>query len=69
MGGDVVSPAIQPDFTLTIPGLRHGFDFQFGMRNIFNSRIYDPVALNDFVDVMPRPGREIFLRVMWRTAD
>jgi predicted DNA-binding protein (MmcQ/YjbR family) len=56
MDGDVLSAVLEPDATFTTSNLGHGFDLQFGVRNLFNQRVYDPMALNDFVELMPRPG-------------
>ena len=67
--GDVVPWAAKTDVTLTTSNLGRGFDLQFGVRNLFDRKIWDPVALNDLVDVMPRPGRQVFLRLIWRSED
>jgi hypothetical protein len=69
MHGSALSAVLEPDITLATGGLGHGFDVQFGVRNLFNQAIHDPVALNDFIDVMPRPGRTLFVRMIWRTND
>jgi outer membrane receptor protein involved in Fe transport len=69
MNGEAISGAFEPDLTFTTNHLWTGLNLQFGIRNLFNRTIYDPVALNAAVDVLPRPGRTLFLRVIWRTDD
>jgi outer membrane receptor protein involved in Fe transport len=69
MNGNALSGALEPDLTLTTRNLGAGFDLQFGVRNLFNRTIYDPAALNYIADVMPRPGRTLFLRLTWRLDD
>jgi outer membrane cobalamin receptor len=64
-----LASVFKPDVTLTTDRLARGFDLQLGVRNLFDHRIYDPVALNENVPVIPRPGREIFLRLIWRSDD
>ena len=69
LNGGSVAGALQSDVTLTTTNLGRGFDLQFGVRNLLGRDNYDPVALNRFVDLMPRPARTFFVRVLWRTDD
>lgn len=57
--------AVTEDLTVTTHHLGRDYDLQFGVRNLMDRRYEDPVALNDLVDVMRRPGRSFFLRVLW----
>lgn len=53
------------DLTFTTNFPDKSFDLQFGIRNLFDRRFFDPIALNGIVDAAPRPGRTFFLRVLW----
>ena len=69
ISGNALPSAMKADFTLTTNNLVRGFDLQFGVRNLFNQHSYDPAPMNQFVGVMPRPGRALFVRLIWRADD
>jgi outer membrane receptor protein involved in Fe transport len=52
------------DFTLTSKRLLSNFDIRLGLRNAFNLRYSEPVALNPTVDSMPQPGRTFFVELI-----
>lgn len=53
------------DGTLTTNRLHRNFDVQFGVRNLFNRRYRDPLSWEHPAAWMPRPGRTVFLRLLW----
>lgn len=59
-----VTPVYLADFTLTSRHWLRDFDFTIGVRNAFNRGYSDPVALNPVVDVMPQPGRSVFVELI-----
>lgn len=64
MAGAWVGPVYLADATITSKRLLPGFDFQFGLRNIFNRAYNDPIALNPVVDSMQQPGRTFFVELI-----
>ena len=56
-----MSPVYLADVTLTSKRLLRNFDLQCGLRNAFNRRYHDPIALNPVVDSMQQPGRSFFV--------
>ena len=64
----IVAPVYLADFTVTSKRLFPNFDVQFGIRNGFNRRYYDPIALNPSVDSMRQPGRSFFVELIARAA-
>jgi iron complex outermembrane receptor protein len=65
--GDNVPAVILTDFTATTNRLHREFDLQFGLRNLFDRRYWDPVALA--VDRMHQDGRSAFVKLIWRPAE
>jgi outer membrane receptor protein involved in Fe transport len=61
LGGFWTRPVYLADFTLASRGLLPNFDVRMGLRNAFNRRYSDPIALNPRVDVMPQTGRTFFV--------
>jgi outer membrane receptor protein involved in Fe transport len=39
-------------------------DFRLGLRNAFNTKYSDPIALSPVVDSMPQPGRTFFVELI-----
>jgi len=62
-----VRPVYLADFTVTSKGLLRNFDFRFGLRNAFNRKYSDPIALNPRVDSMAQPGRSVFIELTARS--
>jgi outer membrane receptor protein involved in Fe transport len=56
-----VTPVYLADFTLTSRHLLPNFDVRLGLRNAFNQKYFDPIALYPTVDSMPQPGRTFFV--------
>ncbi len=65
--GDNLPAVILTDFTATTNRLHREFDLQLGVRNLFDRRYWDPVALA--VDRMPQDGRSAFVKLIWRPAE
>jgi outer membrane receptor for ferrienterochelin and colicins len=64
LAGNRLPPVYLADFTVTSKRLLRNFDVRFGLRNAFNRRYADPIALNPVVDSMPQPGRSVFLELI-----
>lgn len=56
-----VDPLYLSDFTLTSKRLFSNVDLTFGIRNAFNRKYSDPIALNPREDTMRQPGRSFFV--------
>ena len=67
--GASVNPVYLADLTITSKRLARNFDFQFGLRNAFNRKYFDPIALNPAVDSMQQPGRSFFVRLIAHAAE
>ena len=63
-----VPPVYLADFTVTSHRLLRNFDFKFGLRNAFNRKYSEPVALNPAVDTMPQPVRSVFVELIPHAA-
>lgn len=59
-----LKPIYLADFTLTSRHLLPNIDFRLGLRNAFNLKYADPIALNPVVDTMPQPGRNFFVELI-----
>ena len=59
-----VKPVYLADFTLTSKHLLRNFDVHLGLRNAFNLKYADPVALTSQVDSIPQPGRSFFVELI-----
>jgi hypothetical protein len=68
LAGNSLKPVYLADFTLTTKHLLPDMDMRLGMRNAFNLRYSDPIALNPAVDSMPQPGRSFFLELIAHRA-
>jgi outer membrane receptor protein involved in Fe transport len=64
LAGNSVKPIYLGDFTLTSKHLFRDFDVRIGLRNAFNRRYSDPVALFTAVDSMPQPSRSYFVELI-----
>jgi hypothetical protein len=65
----LVSPVYLADATITSRRLLANFDVQFGIRNTFNWRYLDPIALNPVVDSMQQRGRSFFVELIAHEAE
>ncbi len=63
-----VKPIYLADFTLTSKHLTRNLDVRVGLRNAFNLKYSDPIALNPTVDAMPQPGRSFFVELIAHRA-
>jgi len=61
---NTLKPTYLADFTLTSKRLLRNFDFRVGLRNAFNLKYSDPIALSPIVDSMPQPGRSYFVELI-----
>jgi hypothetical protein len=57
------------DVTATTNRLHREFDLQFGVRNLTNRLVADPVSGEHLSPWMPRPGRSAFIRLLWRLGE
>ena len=64
LAGFSSKPVFLGDFTLTSKHLLPNLDVRLGLRNAFNERYSDPIALNPAVDTMPQPGRTFFVELI-----
>jgi outer membrane receptor protein involved in Fe transport len=68
LAGSSLKPIYLADFTLTSKHLFRDFDLRLGLRNAFNLKYSDPIALNPAVDTMPQPGRTFFVELIAHRA-
>jgi outer membrane receptor for ferrienterochelin and colicins len=68
VAGNSLKPVYLADFTLTSKHLFRDFDVRLGLRNAFNLKYSDPIALNPAVDTMPQPGRTFFVELIAHRA-
>jgi outer membrane receptor protein involved in Fe transport len=59
-----LKPVYLADFTLASKHLMRNLDVRLGLRNAFNLKYSDPIALNPAVDTMPQPGRTFFVELI-----
>lgn len=57
------------DLTATTHKLARSFDLQFGIRNLTDRRYADPLSVEHLTQTIPRPGRAIFLKLIWRHGE
>lgn len=62
--GASLDPICLADFTLSTRDLSRNFDIRAGIRNAFNWKYSDPIALNARVDSMQQPGRAFFVELI-----
>jgi outer membrane receptor protein involved in Fe transport len=62
--GAWVAPVYLADFTLATKHLLPNLDLRLGLRNAFNRKYSDPIALTSLVDSMPQPGRSFFVELV-----
>jgi outer membrane receptor protein involved in Fe transport len=68
LAGVSLKPVYLADFTLTSKHLIRNLDVRVGLRNAFNLKYSDPIALNPAVDTMPQPGRSFFVELITHQA-
>jgi outer membrane receptor protein involved in Fe transport len=66
--GNSLKPIYLADFTLISKHFLRNFDFRLGLRNTFNLKYADPIALSPIVDSMPEPGRSFFVELIAHRA-
>ena len=64
LAGFSLKPVYRADFTLTSKHLLPNLDVRVGLRNAFNLRYSDPIALSPAVDTMPEPARSFFVELI-----
>lgn len=60
-----VDPVVLVDATMTTSRLHRNFDLQFGVRNLADRQYVDPLSTEHLISVMPRAGRNVFLKLIW----
>ncbi len=68
LAGFTLKPLYLADFTLASKHLLPNLDVRIGLRNAFNLKYSDPIALNPAVDTMPEPGRTFFVELIAHRA-
>jgi outer membrane receptor protein involved in Fe transport len=68
VGGNTLRPVYLADLTLATRHLTPDLDVRFGLRNAFNLKSSNPVALCPIVDSMPQPGRSFFVELIAHRA-
>ena len=63
--GNRVPPVHLANLTLASRRLWEGSEVQFGVRNLFNRRYWDPVGIEQGTDRLLEDGRCFFLRLSW----
>jgi iron complex outermembrane receptor protein len=67
LANDSVAPVYSSSLTVTSSGLHPDFDVQFGVRNLFDRRAWDPATPNQGLDRLARDGRSAFVKLVWHT--
>lgn len=68
LAGAVLPAVTLCEATLVARGFS-GAELRFGVRNIMDTRYFDPVGLDSSVDVLPQAGRAVFLTVVFRRSE
>jgi outer membrane receptor for ferrienterochelin and colicins len=61
---NTLKPLYLADLTLASKHLLPNLDMRLGLRNAFNTKYSDAIALNPIVDSMPQPGRTFFVELI-----
>ena len=69
LAGATLGPLFLTDVTVSSTRLARNLEVQVGVRNIANTKQFDPVALYTKYDTMPQPGRSVFFTFTWRRPD
>jgi outer membrane receptor for ferrienterochelin and colicins len=64
---DLVDPVYLTSITVTSSRLHPDFDMQFGIRNLFDQKAWDPASTSQGLDRLARDGRSVFLKLVWHT--
>ncbi|MCP5110761.1 MAG: TonB-dependent receptor, partial [bacterium] len=67
--GGEVDPVCLSDLTFSTHRLHRDFDLRFGVRNLFDQRIYDPVGSEHISDRMRQYGRTAFVKLIVRYGE
>jgi outer membrane receptor protein involved in Fe transport len=67
--GERGRPVLVADATATTNRLHRDFDLQWGVRNLTNRLAPDPVSEEHLSPWMPRPGRSVFVKLLWRLGE
>jgi outer membrane receptor for ferrienterochelin and colicins len=67
--GDRMAGVLLADATAGTKGLHPSFDLEFGARNLLGRRYADPLSPEHLLRRFPEPGRTVFLRLIWQTAE
>jgi outer membrane receptor protein involved in Fe transport len=57
------------DITLTTQRFHRNFDLQFGVRNLTGKKYADPLSEEHLPALMPRAGRSVFVKLIWRQGE
>jgi outer membrane receptor for ferrienterochelin and colicins len=67
--GSAVPAVALADLTLTTQRIHRNFDLQFGVRNIADKRYADPLSEEHLPAVLPRAGRSVFVKLIWKQGE
>jgi outer membrane receptor for monomeric catechols len=67
--GSSVGGALVADVVVATKHLHRDFDLQFGVRNLFDRRYFDPMSEEHTLRVMQRAGRSLILKLNWHSLD
>ena len=66
-GDTSVNPVYLAHLTFTSVRLHPDFDVQFGVRNLFDQKAWDPASPGQGVDRLARDGRSVFIKLVFHT--
>lgn len=66
--GDWLDPVALGDLTVASTDLMRNLDVRFGVRNVWDQRYADPIALDSRLDRMPQAGRTFFVEIVARVG-
>lgn len=66
--GDWLEPVSLGDVTVASTDLMRNLDVRFGIRNLWNQRYADPIALDSRLDRMEQAGRSFFVEIIARVG-
>jgi outer membrane receptor for ferrienterochelin and colicins len=62
-----VRPVTLTNLTVTSSRLHPDFDVQFGLRNLFDQKAWDPASPGQGIYSLARDGRSAFVKLVWHT--
>jgi iron complex outermembrane receptor protein len=69
LGGATLPPLFLSDVTISSKRLPENLELQVGVRDLWDVKYSDPIALYQRYDTMPQPARSVFVTLTWRRPD